>query len=121
MTNSVPSDPSHAPLRSDGMVLAMSAALALLACVALQIWRPYFFLTDDNLVQYLPPMVEMGRNLQAGKPIFVSAYLFGGNYDWSSDASAFAFLSPLLPLLSPVARSPYYFALIAMSSPQSRS
>ena len=112
MTNPSPSEPSGESRRSVGKVIAMSATLALLACVALQIWRPYFFLTDDNVVQWLPPMVEMARNLHAGKPVFVSASLFGGNYDWSSDATIFPFLNPLLPLLSPLARTPFYFALI---------
>ncbi len=74
------SEAGQAPQRSGGKVVAMAAALALLACVALQIWRPYFFLTDDNVVQWLPPMVEMSRNLHAeGKPVFVSASVFGGN------------------------------------------
>jgi hypothetical protein len=77
-----------------------------------QIWRPCFFLTDDNVVQWLPPMVEMSRHLHEGKPVFVSATLFGGNYDWSSDATIFPFLTPLLPLLSPLARSSVYFILI---------
>ncbi len=112
MTTPLPGDLSHECRRSDGKLVAMTAALALLACVALQIWRPYFFLTDDNVVQYLPPMVEMARNFHEEKSIFLSAFLFGGNYDWSNDASCFAYLSPLLPLLSPLARSRYYFALV---------
>ncbi len=112
MTNTLPGDNSRGWRRPDGKVVARSAVLALLACVALQIWRPYFFLTDDNVVQWLPPMVEMARNLHEGKPVFVSASLFGGNYDWSGDATIFPFLNPLLPLLSPLARTSFYFALI---------
>ena len=101
-----------APRRSNGRILVMTAALALLVCAAFQIWRPYFFLTDDNLLQWMPPMVEIARNLLAGKPAFVSASLFGGGYDWSNDATIFPFISPLLPLLSPLARTTYYFALV---------
>ncbi len=95
-----------------GRVIAMASALSLLVCTAFQAWRPFFFLTHDNVTQWLPPMVEIARHLQADRPAFVSESLFGGNYDWSTDATIFPLISPLLPLLSPLARTAYYFALV---------
>ncbi len=44
----------------------MSGALALAICVAFQVWRPAFFFTSDNVTQWMPPMVEIARNLQIG-------------------------------------------------------
>ncbi len=57
-------------------------------------------------------MVEMARRIQSGQKAFVSESLFGGDYDWTTDATVFPLISPLLPLLSPLARTPVYFVLV---------
>ena len=98
--------------RSISRVMLMTGALALVICAAFEAWRPAFFFTNDNVTQWMPPMVEMARNLQTGKPAFVSEHLFGGNYDWSTDATIFPLISPILPLLSPLAQTPVYFVLV---------
>ncbi len=104
--------PITAVERSTVRVLAFTATAALLVCLTLQVWRPFFFLTNDNLTQTLPAMVEIARNIGEGKPALVSASLFGGGYNWSTDASFFILISPLLPLLSPLARSDWYFSVV---------
>ena len=38
----------------------------------LEIWRPYFFLTDDNLDGGLPFFMEMGNHLLHGQSPFYS-------------------------------------------------
>lgn len=53
--------------------------------ILLEIWRPYYFLTDDNLSGGLPVLTEMGRHLKNGKSPFITEYLFGGHYDWTRD------------------------------------
>ena len=57
----------------------------LLIFLLLQVWRPYYFLTDDNLSGNYPALTEMGRDVKNGEWPFVSKYLFGGHYDWSRD------------------------------------
>jgi hypothetical protein len=61
-------------------------------CIALflllQLWRPCYFLTDDNLSCWFPMFTEMGRNLKIGHTPFTSDYLFGGNYNYLRDLNA---------------------------------
>ena len=57
----------------------------LVIFLLLQIWRPCYFLTDDNLSGYYPSLIEMGRHWQHCRWPFVSDYLFGGHYDSSRD------------------------------------
>src|SRR5262249_43912853 len=58
------------------------------------------------------PMVEMGRHLMAGEPVFISNYLFGGGYDWRTDASVFPIISPILPLVAPMTTTGWYFGIV---------
>ena len=64
----------------------MGICLGLFAC--LEIWRPYYFLTDDNFSGLWPIMTEIGRHLKGGQSPFISNYLFGGGYDLSKDIAA---------------------------------
>jgi len=52
---------------------------------ALELWRPCFFFTDDNLAYWFPLYTEMGRRMKAGQSPFVSDYLFGGGYNYLRD------------------------------------
>jgi len=62
------------------------------ACISLflllQLWRPCYFLTDDNLAASFPIYTEMGRDLKAGQAPFTSEYLFGGGYNYLRDIGA---------------------------------
>ncbi len=82
-------------------LLKINLGACLLIFLLLQIWRPCYFLTDDNLSGAYPVFIEMGRHMQHGEWPFVSDYLFGGHYDWSRDMSClswhpFIFLPMLL-------------------------
>jgi len=56
--------------------------------ILLELWRPCYFLTDDNLDASFPVFTEMGRNMKAGHTPFVSEFLFGGGYNYLRDFSA---------------------------------
>ena len=62
------------------------------ACIALflllQLWRPCYFLTDDNLSACFPIYTEMGREMKAGNAPFTTEYLFGGGYNYLRDLDA---------------------------------
>jgi hypothetical protein len=68
-----------------GNLLKCNIAGCILIFLLLQLWRPYYFLTDDNLSGDYPVLIEMGRHLQHGEAPFISDYLFGGHYDWTRD------------------------------------
>jgi hypothetical protein len=84
---------------------------ALLIFIGLQIWRPYFFLTDDNLDGGFPFLSEVGRHLLAGRSPYFSDYLFGGHYDLLRDPTYFLW-HPLYLLSSLLTATPLRFALI---------
>ena len=105
-----------APVRSTRQLLCIVALLSLAATMLLQIWRPFFYLTDDNLSGYLPAVVEISRKLWAGQWPFINDHVYGGNYNLLSDPSCFGLLSPWLLLFSWVALTPYYYALAEIIS-----
>ncbi len=77
----------------------------------LQLWRPYFFLTDDNLDGAFPFFTEIGQRLLSGHSPFVSDHLFGGNYNLLRDPTYFAWY-PLYLLTSLLAGTPFHLAII---------
>jgi hypothetical protein len=79
--------------------------------VLLEIWRPFFFLTDDNLDGALPWMNAMGRQLLAGQSPFVSHHVFGGDYNCLRDA-AYLVWHPVYLLVSLLAGTPFHNAII---------
>ena len=87
----------------------------LLACAAifaaLEWWRPYFFLTDDNLDGSYPFFMEVGHNLLAGHSPFISQHLFGGGYNLLRDPASFAW-HPLYLLVSLLAGTPFHCAIV---------
>lgn len=87
-------------------LLASALIFALLEC-----WRPYFFLTDDNLDGVFPFFTEMGRSLLAGHSPFVSHHLFGGNYNWLRDPAGFLW-HPLYLVVSLLTATPLHNALV---------
>ncbi len=84
---------------------------SVLIFALLEIWRPYFFLTDDNLDGGLPFLVEVGQNLLAGRSPFLSHHLFGGNYNCLRDPSFFAW-HPVYLLTSLLAGTPFRNAIV---------
>jgi hypothetical protein len=68
------------------MLLKVNVGVCVVIFLLLEWWRPYFFLTDDNLSAGFPIFTEIGRHLKSGQSIFVSDYLFGGHYNLLRDA-----------------------------------
>lgn len=73
---------------------AMTLLVSGLFLIALEVQRPLFFLTDDNLTGATGPLCEIGRNILSGKPLFYFPNLFGGYEAWR-DPSYLAYRSPL--------------------------
>ena len=68
----------------------------------LEMWRPCFFLTDDNLASIFTILTGVGRHLKTGQSPFICDYLFGGHYDFLRDISSifgirFIWCPPCLP------------------------
>jgi hypothetical protein len=94
------------------LVLLRNCLLAsALIFAALQFWRPYFFLTDDNLDGGLPFFTEMGQNLLSGHSPFISEHLFGGNYNLLRDPDYFSW-HPLYLVVSLLAGTPFHNAIL---------
>jgi hypothetical protein len=93
------------------ILLRYNLVVSALVFLALEIWRPCFYLTDDNLDGGLPFLTEMGRHLLRGQSPFYSDYLFGGHYDLMRDATFFVW-HPVYLLGSLLAGTPFYFAMI---------
>jgi hypothetical protein len=70
-----------APPSSLGPLLVWTMSATLLIFFVLELWRPCYFLTDDNLSIGLPLITEMGRHIKEGQSPFISDYLFGGHYN----------------------------------------
>jgi len=98
--------------QTNGFVLLRNTLLIAVAIfTGLEIWRPYFFLTDDNLDGDFPFFVEMGQNLLSGHSPFVSHHLFGGGYDYLRDPANFKW-HPLYLLVSLLAGTPFRNAIV---------
>lgn len=65
-------------------VLVSALGAFVLACL-LQVWRPYFFLSDDNLLLHFPAMCGVGRDLAGLRSPFETGYAFGGGYSYLKD------------------------------------
>jgi hypothetical protein len=89
-------------------------ASALIFAV-LEFWRPYFFLTDDNLDGGFPFFTEVGQNLLSGRSPFISNHLFGGGYDLLRDPCFFAW-HPIYLVVSLLAGTPFHNAIIDVNA-----
>ena len=90
----------------------ISALWTLFILCLLQLWRPYFFLTDDNLTGWLPIQVHAARRLWSGRSPFINDYLFGGHYDLLHDTSALNLWNPFNLASSFLVKTGGYFALV---------
>lgn len=88
-----------------------AVGFACLIIVALEVWRPCFFLTDDNLSYWLPILVGIGRRTWSGQSLAVEPFLYGGNYNLLRDPNNLFDWSPLTFALSPLANTRYYFLI----------
>ncbi len=93
------------------VLLRNNLLLSALIFALLECWRPYFFLTDDNLDGVFPFFTEIGQNLLAGRSPFVSHHLFGGDYNWLRDPAGFVW-HPLYLLVSLLTGTPLHNALV---------
>jgi hypothetical protein len=97
---------------SDRLALLRYNLLAsALIFAVLEFWRPYFFLTDDNLDGGFPFFTEVGQNLLSGRSPFISEHLFGGGYDLLRDPCFFAW-HPIYLVVSLLAGTPFHNAII---------
>jgi len=87
-------------------LLARGLLLSAAIFVLLEVWRPCFFLTDDNLSGGLPVLTEMGHHLVRGESPFVTDWLFGGHYPMLEDPVFFLwhpfYLAAALLAVTPV-------------------
>jgi hypothetical protein len=92
---------------------AVRFALAgtLLGLIWLQLWRPFYFLCDDNLVGAYPAWVEFGRSLWTGRWPFYNPYLFGG-FDTMRDPGGIGGWNPWLFIISGLALTPARLAIV---------
>lgn len=93
-----------------------SAGVTLAALVFLELWRPYFFLTDDNLTGWLPALTEFHRHLWRGEPPFLLSGVSGGAFDVRTDPGFSGFLSPFSLLFSWISLTRFAFALVDIVS-----
>jgi hypothetical protein len=93
------------------VLLRRNLLVSALVFLVLELWRPCFFLTDDNLDGGYPFFMELGRHLLHGQSPFYSEHLFGGHYDLLSDAGYFIW-HPLYLLVSLLAGTPLHALII---------
>jgi hypothetical protein len=107
----------RAPLSylSPRALVTRTLLMTLAVFAVLEIWRPYYFLTDDNLSVGLPFLTEMGRHLKSGRSPFYSDYLFGGHYNLLRDVNYFSW-SPVNFVVSLLADTPLRFAMLDLAS-----
>jgi hypothetical protein len=97
------------------VLLRNNLLASALIFAALQCWRPYFFLTDDNLDGVFPFFTEIGHNLLAGHSPFISHHLFGGDYNSLRDPASFVW-HPLYLAVSLLAGTPFHNAIIDVAA-----
>lgn len=93
------------------VLLRNSLLISALIFAGLEFWRPYFFLTDDNLDSAFPFFTEVGKHLLSGRSPFISDHLFGGGYNLMRDPSGFAW-HPLYLVVSLLAGTPFHNAMV---------
>ena len=93
------------------VLLRNNLLVSALIFAVLEFWRPYFFLTDDNLTNDLPFFTEMGNHLLHGQSPFYSEHLFGGHYNYLRD-SMFFMWHPLYLLVSLLAGTPFHLMIV---------
>ena len=96
------------PLRR---LLVENLGAATVIFALLEVWRPLFFLTDDNFDGGFPLLTGMGRRLTRGESPFVANNIFGGHYNLLRDCTAFIW-HPIYLLAALLAQTPAHFFII---------
>ena len=104
----LPPKPSRPP---QPRAVRLSLAFALVALLLLQAWRPFYFLTDDNLCGWTPVVVEVGRSLSQGSSPFQNPHLYGGAHDLARDPANLCLWHPLTLVLALLGQTPAFVAL----------
>ncbi|MDP9003221.1 MAG: hypothetical protein M3N12_00340, partial [Verrucomicrobiota bacterium] len=84
--------------------------------ILLQIWRPYFFLTDDNMSGVLPGFADLGDTLRHGKVPHTTEGLYGGSYDLWRDPGSLTLCFPVHIAAMLLANTSFRLAAIDMVS-----
>jgi len=87
------------------LLLIKTLTISTFIFALLEIWRPLYFLTDDNLGGCFPLLTGIGQRIVDGKSPFIADYIFGGNYDLLSDCSLFCW-HPIYLISSLLADTP---------------
>lgn len=104
--------PLATPLVSaDSNALWRTFGFSVLTLILLQLWRPYYFLADDNLDYWFPVVNGLGRRLASGESPFLDPNLFGG-YRLLRDPTAISLWNPLVVSLSLLANTRFYLATV---------
>ena len=106
---------------SNARLTSWSAFHKTLGCsffilLLLQLWRPYYFLTDDNLTGWLPVAMDIGRHLREGETPFVNSYIFEGKYQLLRDPNNLFYWNPITLLSSYFLKSRASLALADISA-----
>ena len=107
-------DPSPSPTPL-GALLRRNLLYSALVFLSLELWRPLFFLTDDNLDGGYPFYMELGHHLLHGQSPFISTHLFGGHYNMLRDTTFFVW-HPLNFLVSLLAGTPLHLGIIDINA-----
>ncbi len=94
-----------------GVLLRRNLLASTFLFAVLEVWRPFFFLTDDNLDGGFPFFTEMGHRLLQGQSPFVTEHLFGGHYDMLHDPTYFVW-HPIYLLVSLLAGTPLHLGIM---------
>jgi hypothetical protein len=92
-------------------LLLENLAAAALIFGLLEIWRPLYFLTDDNFAGGFPLLTGMGQRLAEGRSPFAADFIYGGNYDLLRDCTCFVW-HPVYLLASLLACTPAHACIM---------
>lgn len=103
-------------MNDDKRTMRWAMVLTAVASALLQLWRPLYHLTDDNLSGWLPAVTEFNRRLWQGQWPFISQGVFGGNFDLLADPGVLSVLSPFSLAFSWLSLTEYAYALVDVVS-----
>jgi len=92
-------------------LLKYNVSACIIIFSLLELWRPCYFLTDDNLSSLFPVFTEMGRHLKSWQSPFISEYLYGGHYDLSRDVG-YLYWHPFYLIPALLSDTPFRFWIL---------
>lgn len=79
-------------------------------------WRPYYFLTDDNLTYWTPLIASASRSLVGGQTPFFNSFLIGKGFDLLRDPNSLWMWNPLFLLLARLSQTRWVLALCDLTA-----